>query len=344
MWAVAAITTVLAASLSVTGVASGQAGGSCTSPYQPVASERVYPDGSEQAPGSTVAVDQLASSTQLNESGTARVDTTQPVGPTLVVIRPSGDLQLTLGGATLVGSSAGDLDGDGEDEVWVTELSGGVGTSPTLVAGYVVWSSTPAGAHDVATVGTRGPVGVSFGATGWDGDAVPDVVVVSGTDPSLRTGSTVVVSGADLLAAGPGGDASSGSELVSADGVAGAVARFGAGPELITASVDPGGQGQTVWSSDGTRVLAFTTLPDEYQSSSRQVGLVAAFERGAVRYVAITNSNRGGAVSWTWSLDEPCVQIGPRASGSTTTTTLAAPGAGTASASRAGGTGLRFTG
>ena len=59
--------------------------------------------------------------------------------------------------------------------------------------------------------------------------------------------------------------------------------------------------------------LAHPSDVDEFVES------LAAFERGAVRYVAITNSNRGGAVSWTWSLDEPCVQIGPRASGSTNT-------------------------
>lgn len=337
--------TVLAGTVLV-GTASGQTGGACATPYQPVASERFSPGGPGQAPASNVTVDQLATSSELNEAGTARIDTAQPTGPTLVVTRPSGDLQLTLGGATIIGSSAGDLDGDGEDEVWVTELSGGFGPGTTLVASYVVWSSTAAGPHDVATVGTKAPTGISFGATAWDGDAVPDVFVVSGTDPSLRGGSTVIVSGAALVAAGPGGDVSASATIGSADGAAGAVARFAAGSELVTSSIDADGQGQAVWASDGSRALAFTTVPDEYVPTAGGIGSVSAFERGGVRYIAITNSNRGGAISWTWSLDEPCVQIGPRVSPSTTTTTTAAPGAAAAAAAsgRSGGAGLSFTG
>ena len=328
-------TMVAAATFAVTGSASGQSGPGCAAPYPPVASQRLGFDGSPAVPGTEVTVDQLESTPELDDAGTARVDYGRPAGPTLVVIRPSGDLELSRAGATLFGSSAGDLDGDGEDEVWVFEASPDL---RTLLAGYVVWSGTAPGAHDVATVGTRAPAGVSVGATTWDGDAVPDLFIVTDTEPSMRSGTTVILSGADLVAAGPGGDASSGAELRRVEGVAGAVARFGSGNEVVTASAEADGQGERMRSDDGTRSIEFTTVPDEYQPDNRSVGGVSASERNGVRYLTITNSNRGGAISWTWSLDEPCVQIGPRAtpaSGDPAPTPSAAPGTGAA---------IRFTG
>ena len=334
-------TMVAAATLAVTGPASGQSGPGCAAPYPPVASQRLGFDGTLAEPGPRVAVDQLGSTPELNDDGTARVDTGQPFGPTLVVIRPSGDLELSRGGAPLAGSSAGDLDGDGEDEVWVFELSPDL---RTLMAGYVVWSGTAPGAHDVATVGTRAPAGVSVGATTWDGDAVPDLFVVTDTDPSMRSGTTVVLSGADLAAAGPGGDASSGAEIRTVEGVAGAVARFASGNELVTSSVEGDGEGERVRSDDGTRSIEFTTVPDEYQPDNMGVGAVLAFERDGVRYLTIANSNRGGAISWTWSLDEPCVQIGPRATRSTSGAPAPVPSPSQPSATVAADAPIRFTG
>lgn len=122
------------------------------------------------------------------------------------VVIGKGDQAITIGGKNLnvylPGGKTwiGDLNGDGHDDIAVASTTGDAssGQQPmVLISGTV-----GPGAHDPFAVGVRLPAsadqGKAFGVGDINGDGADDVAMASGSQ-------TVIVSGRDVMAPGPGG-------------------------------------------------------------------------------------------------------------------------------------------
>jgi hypothetical protein len=312
---------VLAGALVAVGPGPVQAQDSgCTEPYPPVAAFSVYPSSSsvEELDGPEVPVEVLGPSQDL--AGAAELESIFLVEEVRVT-RPSGDLVLRDGGALVSGLSAGDLDGDGEDEIWVGNATDG----------HVVPGSTPAGTYEVSAAGIRVPAGVPVAAdAGFFGDGV--LVLAVGGEFFGVGAETQVLSAAAVLAAGVGGDASG---VVALDTVPGQpVARLAyADPQVLFAAATADGPRWWSYAEDGTEVAQF--------SGGKIAPPAVAVEGPGGRFFSVSSGDRSAMV-YVWSYDAPCTQLEvlgvTDAGGSTTTTT---PGS---SPTEVEGQALKFTG
>lgn len=291
---------VAAACVGSAGSATAQQG--CVAPYSPIAQGLVPPYGElPNLPGSAVAVRALTPTAQLSSNGSAYIVQTSQ-GPTVTVVLPAGTVELNLPGAALAALAAGDLDGDGISEIGVYRSEGGA-----VVETFIVRSTTAPGSYDLPLVGTRVPAGVPLGGVSWPGGTAVDVVLGVGAQPETVGGSTTVVEGPSVLAAGPGGDAS-GAVLATLGGQALAVVDYSNGPAVVVDEPVAGASRLHVVVASGTYEL--TTAPTLAPSYGGGVTVeVSASSERDRRFLKLGTSGRSGNVGWIWALDWPCDPI-----------------------------------
>lgn len=288
----------LLAGMTVLGAPAGaQSQGTCTPPYPPVFTGSGYyqdqglPDVGPRVPATTIFATPV-----LDRAYTAQI--TQGNGTEIVVERPSGELRLTNGGAQLSGTSAGDLDGDGFSEVWVNDID--------AARSWVVPYSTAPGTSEVGVVGIEAPSGAAYGSFSEGRPMDLYLVVDDGTN---------VYSGEQVLAAGPGGDASALPPVAEHPGLAPlSVMDFSAGAELILAAQS--GPTPTITSS-GASTSTFL-LPVSTPVFNGQATAIGREGPGG-RYLQLNVTDRGGGVNHLWSYDDPCTSLEVAAAPSPTT-------------------------
>ena len=286
---------VAAVCVGSTGSATGQQG--CVSPYAPILSGQPYPlNDVVELPGTPVPSVQLRPTSQIDPTGAAYI-VSAGLGPTVTVVLPTGTLELTMAGGSLQGLAAGDLDGDGISDVVVVDS--GVGES------FFVRSTTAPGTYDLTTVGTRLPPGVPFGTVDWPRDGSADLVLGIGANPAAVSGSTAIVDGAAVLAAGPGGDAT-GAVLAAIDGMPSAVLQYPTGSFLAT--LQAGGAAAIVRVADRTGTIELTTAPGPNLHSAPDNAITASVHQQR-RFLHLANSSRSGNLAWLWALDDPCAPV-----------------------------------
>ncbi len=287
----AMVATALVAFGAVTGLGErlGAQEGACSQPYAPVATYSSLPGRQSvvELDAPEVPVEAMGSTTELR--GGELLPSVDP--QEVVVARATGELRLRAGTEEVWGLSAGDLDDDGIDEIWVGNW----------VVGFVVPGTTPDGAHEASVVGIRvggGPALARLG--GYFGDDVFARSVPS--DGPLDADTTQVVSATALLATGPGGDASGLPLLDEAPGSP--VARIGFDePQYLFGRylVEFGGQARIYsLSADGTETAQFR---GEILSTP-----AIAVQGPGGRYFGIRNEDDFRIMN-VWSYDAPCTSL-----------------------------------
>jgi hypothetical protein len=294
---------LLSGVMALGGPAGAQApGGGCSEPYPPVfTGSGYYQDQGLPEVGPRVPATTIFATPVLDRAYTAQI--TQGNGTEIVVERPTGELRLTNGGAQLFGTSAGDLDGDGFSEIWVNDIDED--------RSWVVPYSTAAGTAEVGVVGIEAPSGAAYGSFSEGRPMDLYLVVDDGTN---------VYSGEQVLAAGPGGDASALPPIGEHPGLAPlSVIDFSAGPELIL--VAQSGPTATITSSGASTSTFLLPVPTEvFTGQATAIGR----EGPGGRYLQLNVTDRGGGVNHLWSYDDPCTSLEVAATPSPTTAPPAA--------------------
>jgi hypothetical protein len=299
-----AVAAALIAAACVGSAGSATAQDGCEVPYSPIAQGGVPPYGElPPMPGRAVAVRALTPTAQLSSNGSAYIVQASQ-GPTVTVVLPTGTVELNLPGAALQALAAGDLDGDGISEVGVFRYEGGA-----VVETFIVRSNTAPGSYDLPLVGTRVPAGVPMGGVSWPGGTAVDVVLGVGAQPAVVSGSTIVVDGPSVLAAGPGGDAT-GAVRASLGGQAQGVVEYPSGPAVVVLEPTDGASRLHVVVASGTYELttAPTLAPTYVPNGGMTVGISATLERDR-RFLSLDIISRSGPKGWIWALDWPCDPI-----------------------------------
>ncbi|MHB1140018.1 MAG: hypothetical protein ACYC2O_13765, partial [Microthrixaceae bacterium] len=182
-----------------------------------------------------------------------------------------------------------------------------------IAEAFLVRSTTPAGSYDPTVIGTRLPAGLPFGNVDWPRDGSLDLTMRVGAVGGAFTGSTTIVDGAAVLAAGPGGDAS-GAVLASIGGVPIGVLGYPTGDLLATLEAGEAGIG-LVRVADRAGTTELTTVPPG--ASLDQSTLVAASVSEQRRFVRVSSDNRSGYRAWLWALDDPCAPVAAAAAPAT---------------------------
>jgi hypothetical protein len=236
----------------------------------------------------------------LDGDGSADIDLSiSEPGQSFPVRRVTGDILFRRDGARIGVMSAGDLDGEPGDEMWVFSVD--AATRPTDA--YIVPYTAPAGTHDPAEVGVRVPPGVLPRIVDdRTGDGTPDLVAVDSVPGRLPKGSTHLLSTEAILATEIGGDARQSALLATIDGVFVQGVDLGS-PQLamVTADVQRGTALLNVV-VDG-RITRLSTGPHDVAEGSWSL-TVAAGQRG--RFVTFESSDRSGGARFAWALDQPC--------------------------------------
>jgi len=269
----------------------------CAEPHGPIEILSLYEE-PVLAPSDSVDTTPLEFTQTLDGSGSEIV--TRQQGTEVIANTRAGAVRLSDGGRQIYGVSAGDLDGDGVGEIWVVAAD--------LSRAVVVPSGTAPGAHDLATVGIRVPPGVPVGvAQRWNGG----LLVAKGIDPSFIDGTGATLPPADLMAPGPGGDATGVAAIAEYPGVPRAIVGF-AEPQLIVTWSDGSALRLRSLSTDGTSI-DFTTASSEESWSFYGVPFVSGGQGPGGRYLQVSDRGRN-PVSYLWSYDDPCgpTPAGPR--------------------------------
>lgn len=281
-------------------VAGAQSGAACRSPYAPVFTGSGYSqDQGHPFVGPTVPDVVIFDTTVLDAGGAALISAAN--GTEIVATRPAGALRLSSGGATLVATSAGDLDGDGLAEIWVGDEATG--------SAWVVPGDTAPGTHGLADVGIEVPQGVALGSRP---DGAPMDLYLSGDE------GTAVYDGEQVLAAAPGGDATGLEPLAEyPDRIPLSLLRFDSGDHLVLAPVSLRG---TIRVVSPAEVFEFSTPP----GIELRVGSVSVRGRDGDRgrFLQVMTQDRS-PVKYLWSFDDPCTALEAAAEATTTTSTTA---------------------
>ena len=211
------------------------------------------------------------------------------------LIRGDGTLTFQRSGAVVESPvNAGDLDGDGRDEIALTVGA----TSGTEF--YIVPGPTSPGVHDPADIGIR--MAARAGPTpDRDGDGVVDLV-----DVQLQ-GPTSFRSGAAIIAVGAPGDARNVEPFLT---IPGAMLGFadlgGAHPVIVTGEASAPDAGLIRITDDaGTRI--FTTAPHGFdRADGSDFGFLQVLRSDAGTYLTLDQSGRSGGEAFLWRVDEPC--------------------------------------
>ncbi len=273
----------------------------CGQPYSPLASADRYSGSQETLPEvrgeNRISGPEIR---QLDSDGDGVADEVVAKG---VITDPSsltrsdGTLTFERPG-TLVGSprTAGDLDGDGADEIQVSVYAD---TGWDLIGAYVVPGSIDPGTHDPARVGIELATAV-IPVDDRDGDGIVDLI------EWRDRGDARLLSGAAVWSVGAPGDATSISPLVDLRGeFLGFADLGGALPSIITGELVDDGAVLHLW--DGTEPRSFQTAPYPFVSnytSTFAAPQVLVSDDGS--YLRLSQSERSAARGYLWRIDEPC--------------------------------------
>lgn len=294
----------LAASLLGSAPASGRlaslAQAACPSPAPPLAHASIYP-GNEELP--------VIGGTQVAEQFSGPISP-QPL-PTVVLERAGTDITIT--------GSAGDLDGDANDEFVVMVLTS---SDPTVDPQSYLIPGDATGTHDPADIGIRLAFGAALLVDSRDGDATPDLAL---TDRyGVAGGRTVIYSTAALAGLTAPADGRSTGVLLDAPGALVATADLGAPvKDLVLAETfdSPAHVVLHVGGEDG--FADFTTEP--YGSFNTIVGGDVTVPEIHVNdtgtYLQVVQGDRDGVVGFVWRIDDPCGALPPQPVQTTTSTT-----------------------
>ncbi len=299
----------------------------CAEPYSPVAFTELYPaqDVPPVVPGTDVtqAPDFYV---ELDTDGDGTYDSSGfGAGSTATIYRSSGDLVLTTTGGTNTGiAGVADIDGDGRTEAWVS-VEGGADEGLYLVPG-----TTPDGTVALVDAGIR--LGTDPGVAMLQPGAGDRLL----TSRQVAPGTTITDThdATDVLALGPGGDASTIGPEVSREGEVLALANLGdpvlslilgtttsegtRDIRMVDAAVD-------IDDPDG-EVLLTTDPHPGFSHSEGLFGPLEVVVGSEGTFVRLTQTSRSGAAEYLWSIDDPCTAYaGPPTTTTTTTPTQPAP-------------------
>jgi hypothetical protein len=237
----------------------------------------------------------------LDSDGDGVADTF-PTDGSVGVIRSDGTVTFESPG-NLVSwpANAGDLDGDGRDEIWLYVT----GPTNALVGTWVVPGTVSPGTHDVSTVGIRINDAITTPVADRTGDGIADLMQYTlppfgSPVPPLTT----ITSGTAIMAVGAPGDARSVTPVLSTPGTfVGAFAQLSFGPPtIITATRAPDGVEFRI--GDGPR---FTTAPAPDLSGGQGLGDIRhVFVSDAGTYMIGATGSRSGFEQYLWRVDRPC--------------------------------------
>lgn len=214
----------------------------------------------------------------------------------------------------------GDLDADGHDEILVYKLDG-MSRSEVVIPG-----TTSPGTHDIDDVGIVLPTGSHASGDPLPGGAVSDAVLDQvggpGEDVVVHTGSERrVVSGNDIMATGAPGTVPSLATSQTLTGFVVGIARLGqARPTLLLQGPD---HRDTLFLVDGgSTTISFAPAglaPVSGFPYASDTDLdVVDDPRG--RFVVVSTSNRAQSAIDVWDIDHPCRRLVGDGDAPTTTT------------------------
>jgi hypothetical protein len=295
----------------------------CQQPYQPWFSAKTYPEPADVPElGPSIGID--TSKPDTDGDGTPDTIVDAGSGGTyehLTITRGDGVVEITPGTHDYVylngyGPPPGDLDGDGRDELII-----GVDQQGEQ---YILPGTTAPGTHAIDEAG------ISTGGRTQGNDPVGDQDGDGGDDVIYRTASGFeVLSGAELMAPGPGGTVGALSPIATYDGtdVTAAVLASGEAPTIITGA-RVGDETTVTVHSDPPVELTASGMYAEYGGGG--VGTITVHRRDGATLVAVTASDRSGSSIAIWNLTDPCSRYMAPNPGLETTSTTKATGGGAA--------------
>jgi hypothetical protein len=229
--------------------------------------------------------------TTVDSDGDGRPDEITSDSPGVIVIRRGdGALRFAHDGHGVMLQTWGDVDGDGRDDLVVTDDVTPSGPDAT----FLVSGATAAGTHEPPTVGVRiDRDAVQPWPADLDGRPGVDLVV---PDDAPGAPHTDVYSGADMLRRGPGGDARGTPPVRRLDGLV-------RGPVVLR----EGGEPETLLLSRGHPYrLRFVSRPGVVLEAPlgpvHRVDDILVFDEGGVRKIAL-QVDRQVAI---WPVPPPC--------------------------------------
>lgn len=319
---IASAVALLSGVVAIGGPAGAQEPEGCSQPYPPVwGPDRAMPD-LDVSQGLT---QNAGASDALNLNGSVRLPTGPPSNE-IVVERPSGELRITSA-VEVLAYSVGDLDGDLDEEIWVSTH----GVEPAR--SWIVPYSTPDGTVDVTDAGIEVPAGVPLLRLRTGSGENPVTTSVQGAPSGPDNGTTRVLDGAAILAVGAGGDATGIPPIgVYPDNAPFAIVYFAGGRELVLQRLVLGPQQRIEYSSfaeDGS-VTVFTAEAPLRNDGNRSTLLSPAaqtLEGPSGRYLQVMSWGfEDTRYNYLWSYDDPCTSL-EVAAAPTPTPTTAPPGA-----------------
>lgn len=150
--------------------------------------------------------------------------------PTLAVTSGRGTVRFSHDGQVLWAGGVGDIDGVPGEEigVWASTPGGLRSSVADITDAWIVPGATPPGDVDPAVVGTAIGTSLPSFSPDRDGDGVADLILVDYAAGDLLSGSSSVLSGAAVAAAGPGSAAPASATLLRLPGVVFGFARLDA--------------------------------------------------------------------------------------------------------------------
>jgi len=223
----------------------------------------------------------------------------------MVITRGDGVVRVALAGSNLgdlTSHPPGDLDADGHDEVLFLARPAGSGADRI----FVLPGATAPGSYQADDVAIEVPTYFVWSA-GNQVDGPGDDLVV--WDQNTADPNTSVVSGDQIMAAGPGGSADFSATTTLAGGYPMGVFDLGdSRPAVVTALPLVAGQLELSLWRDGvappTRFVSPASLPFNQQPSS--VAMVGTSE-GLV--LSAGEVDRGGSLAFYWDVDDPCREL-----------------------------------
>ncbi len=277
----------------------GRAQAACAQPYEPWFSAYTYPTPAVVPDlGASIAFDVGPPDTDgdgkpdgIASGNSSKVEITR--GDGVVTLLPGKQHKyIGLAGAR---PQAGDLDGDGRDEVIIGVEQGHQ---------YLLPGTTEPGTYDIADVA------IDLGALPNAGRPVGDQNGDGSNDlafPALVTAGAygwAVYGGDDLLAPGAGGTVTAPVAIAKYNGenLIAASLKPGATPTIITGSRYPSTTNITVHTSPPIALIGRDLLR-EYTGGP---GKLDAYSKNGQAFVTVAASDRSGSSFAIWNIDDPC--------------------------------------